>query len=282
MSWLNLMKCHSMIGATVVISAAGTMVALPSMAASAPQISGGYTNVVAIPVNDPSVNEIAGALFKPQGAGPFPAIVYMPPCSGPGFPPELQQEKGVIDGMLSKGVATLIVDPFTGRGEKNGVCDTLNDDTYVQLYTRGGDDAVAALKVIRAMPDIDPNKVLLLGYSYGAISSFYATDLRTPGTHDTKIAGVIAYSPFCYNNVDPSAPTLVLIGDKDDMVLAEMCQAAVGKPNFQLVVYRGATRAFTMPWEGPTDYHGHHFAYDEVATKDSQERAEAFIAAQVE
>lgn len=281
MNWLNLRKHHATTGAALLIGASGAVIALSSMAAAAPPISGGYTNVIAIPVNDPSVKEIAGALFKPQGPGPFPAIVYMPPCGGPGFPPELQQEKRVIDRTLSKGVALLIVDPFTPRGEKNGVCDTLNDETYVKLFTRGGDDAVAALKVIKAMPDIDPNKVLLQGYSYGAISSFYATDMKTPGTHDTKVAGIVAYYPFCYENVDPSAPTLVLIGDKDDMVSAEMCQAVTGKPNFQVVVYRGATHAFTMPWEAPTEYQGHHFAYDETATKDSQERAEAFIAAHV-
>ena len=66
------------------------------------------------------------------------------------------------------------------------------------------------------MPDIDPNKVFLQGYSYGAISSLYATDMKTPGTHDTKIAGLIAYYPYCYDNVDASVPTLVLIGEKDD------------------------------------------------------------------
>ena len=77
MSWLNLTKRHALTGVAVVFGAAGAMVALPSMATAAPPIGGGYTNVIAIPVNDPSVKEIAGALFKPQGAGPFPAVVYM-------------------------------------------------------------------------------------------------------------------------------------------------------------------------------------------------------------
>ena len=140
---------------------------------------------------------------------------------------------------------------------------------------------MAALKVIKAMPDIDPNKVLLQGYSYGAISSFYATDMKTPGTHDTKVAGVIAYYPLCYDNVDPSAPTLVLIGDKDDMVPVAKCQAVTGKPNFEVVVYPGATHAFTMPWEEPTNYQGHHFAYDEASTKNAEQRADAFIEAHV-
>ena len=83
-----------------------------------------------------------------------------------------------------------------------------------------GSYAVAALKVLKAMPDIDPNRVFLQGYSFGAISSLFATDTKTPGTHDTKIAGLIAYYPYCYENVEFSAPTIVLIGEKDDCMVA--------------------------------------------------------------
>ena len=43
----------------------------------------------------------------------------------------------MIDSMLSKGIATLIVDPFTPRGEKDGDCDKLNDKTFVQLIYAG-------------------------------------------------------------------------------------------------------------------------------------------------
>ena len=47
-----------------------------------PPIGGGYTNVTAIPVNDPAIKAISGALFKPAGAGPFPAVVYIIGCAG--------------------------------------------------------------------------------------------------------------------------------------------------------------------------------------------------------
>jgi dienelactone hydrolase len=246
-----------------------------SQAAATPPIGGGYTNVIAIPVNDPSVKEIAGALFKPEGKGPFPAVVYMSGCNGLDFPPEAKQEKRVIDGLTSKGIAVLIVDPFTARGEKDGACDKLN----VEGYTRGGNDAVAALKALKAMPDIDPDKVFLQGYSSGAIASLYATDLKTPGSHDTKVAGLILYYPYCYDNVDPAVPTLILIGEKDDMVPVAKCQAVTGKTNFDLVVYPGATHGFTEPFDKPLDFDGHHLAHDEAATKDAEQRAAAFIAA---
>ena len=87
-----------------------------------PPMSGGYTDVIAIPVSDPAVVSIAGALFKPSGAGPFPAVIYMSGCAGLGPRGERALQKTVIAHLLAKGVATLIVDPFTPRNEIAGVC----------------------------------------------------------------------------------------------------------------------------------------------------------------
>jgi hypothetical protein len=55
---------------------------------TSPPMGGGYTNVIPIPVDgDPHVKAIAGALFEPEGAGPFPAIISMSGCSGLDSPP---------------------------------------------------------------------------------------------------------------------------------------------------------------------------------------------------
>jgi dienelactone hydrolase len=283
------MKFYVMTTAVAAVAfGAGAMVAPQLLqAAEAPPMGGGYTNVIPIPVKDPSVKEIAGALFKPQGAGPFPAVVYMPPCGGPNFPVEFQQEKFVLERMLSKGIATLIVDPLTPRGQNQGNCDKLltvltdvqnKNEGVLQILTQGGDDAVAALKVVKAMPDIDPNKVFLMGFSAGATASLYAADPKAPGAHDTKIAGIVAYYPLCYDNVEASVPTLILIGEKDDWTgPVAACQALNGKNNFEVVVYPGATHAFSMRFDKPFEFAGHHLAYDETSTKEAEERAEAFI-----
>jgi hypothetical protein len=53
-----------------------------AMSQTLPPISGGYTDVISIPVNDPAIKAIAGSLIKPTGAGPFPAVVYMSGCGG--------------------------------------------------------------------------------------------------------------------------------------------------------------------------------------------------------
>jgi dienelactone hydrolase len=135
-----------------------------------------------------------------------------------------------------------------------------------------GNDTLAALNVLKAMPDIDPKHVFLQGYSFGAISSLFATQTNNPANHDTHLAGVIAYYPFCYDGVDPSAPVLVLIGEKDDWTPAAKCQAVTGKTDFEVVVYPGDTHALTMNFGKPVDYLGHHMVYDEKATQDAQQR----------
>jgi dienelactone hydrolase len=71
-----------------------------------------------------------------------------------------------------------------------------------------------------------------------------------------------------------------LIGEKDDWTPAAKCQAVTGKTNFEVVVFPGATHVFNMPSEKPIDFLGHHFVYDEKATQDAQEHADAFMAAQ--
>src|SRR5271155_2097885 len=161
-----MMKRDFLTSFTTMALSVGAILSLPAIGASQtpPPIGGGYPNAIAIPVDDPTTKNIAGALFKPGGAGPFPAVVYMSGCSGLDNSPEFALERTVVDHLLAKGVAVLIVDPFTPRNEPHGVCKELNAQTFVHYATRGGNDAVAAVKVLGAMPDIDPNRVFLQGY----------------------------------------------------------------------------------------------------------------------
>ena len=145
---------------------------------------------------------------------------------------------------------------------------------------RGGNDALAAVAVLKAMPDIDAKRIFLIGFSFGAISALQAMESKNAASENVGVAGIVAYYPFCYDGVDSSVRTLVLIGENDDWTPAAKCQAVTGKTNFEVVVYPGATHVFNMPSEKPVDYLGHHFVYDEKATQDAQKRANAFMAAQ--
>jgi dienelactone hydrolase len=107
---------------------AATVAFAPELRAETPPpMGGGYTDVISIPVNDPATKAIAGALFKPSGAGPFPAAIYLSGCGGIDNWADRVMQKAVIERFKSKGVATLILDPFTPRGEMQGVCADLVD-----------------------------------------------------------------------------------------------------------------------------------------------------------
>src|SRR3984885_5953783 len=210
------MQGNFLTSVTAVAVSATLGISTLASAQTAPPMGGGYTNVIPIPVDDPNIKAIAGALFKPRDAGPFPGVVFMSGWGGLSPPPDMAMQKTVIDHLLAKGVAVLMVDPFTPRNEPDGICANLNGDTFLKYATRGGNDVAAALKVLKATPGVDPNRIFLQGYSWGAISSLFAMDPNTPSVHAAKIAGLVAYYPYCYEKVEFSTPTLVLIGDKDD------------------------------------------------------------------
>jgi hypothetical protein len=165
-------KQHLLITVAAVAVAAVAMVALPSAAAAqAPPMGGGYTNVIPIPVDDPVTKAIGGALFKPDGAGPFPAVIYMADCNGVSPSWAVTRQKNLIDHNLDKGVATLIVDSTTARHEQNGWCDR---NTTFLLYARQAEDAFAARSVLAAMPDIDAKHIFLLAACRTEVWNFAA------------------------------------------------------------------------------------------------------------
>ena len=97
------MQSNFLASVTAVAISATLGVSTLAGAQTAPPIGGGYTNAIAIPVDDPTTKNISGALFKPPGAGPFPAVVYMSGCIGLNYPPEMALERAVIDHLLAKG-----------------------------------------------------------------------------------------------------------------------------------------------------------------------------------
>jgi hypothetical protein len=150
------MKCRFLMTAAAAAIIAGAMVLLPAMAAAqTPPMGGGYTNVIPIAIDEPATKAIAGALFKPEGAGPFPAVVYLGDCGPIGGTDDRSLEKAVVNRNLSKGFATLILDSFTPRHQRHGVCDRQNNPVWLGIRAA---DAHAAKDVLASMPDVEPSE----------------------------------------------------------------------------------------------------------------------------
>jgi dienelactone hydrolase len=59
-----------------------------------------------------------------------------------------------------------------------------------------------------------------------------------------------------------------------------ICRRICATPTLRTrTVFPGATHAFNVPFEKPTDYLGHHFEHDEKATQEAQKDADAFMGA---
>lgn len=227
--------------------------------------------VANIPVDDPKTKSVSAALFEPQGAGPFPAVVILSGCGGVG--PDAGIAKRVSSEYPANGIATLVVDSFTPRGiyEVCSVTSFLIDSLSFRVK-----DAYAAMTWLGNRPEIDATHIFLQGYSHGAMTAIAAIDARSPRIHAQKAAGVIAFYPYCYSGSRFSVPTIILIGGADDWTPAKLCEDIVDKTNVEITVYPDALHQFAAPGLDIV-YLGHHLLYDEAAADDGQRRALAFV-----
>jgi dienelactone hydrolase len=99
-----------------------------------------------------------------------------------------------------------------------------------------------------------------------------------------RFAAGIAYYPSCRgHSAILTAPTLILIGEADDLNLAEPCREMVAQPRgdgarLDLVVYPGVYPAFDVDWFQPgRNVRGHWFEYNEPAANDARERMRVFL-----
>ncbi|MFI6041374.1 alpha/beta hydrolase family protein [Nocardia sp. NPDC051321] len=105
---------------------------------------------------------IAGTLTKPEGSGPFPAVLLITGSGPQDRNEELMGHKPfllVADTLTRSGYAVLRSDD-RGVGGTGGKLDDAN-------YTDLSNDAAAGVGFLRGRPDIDPTRVGLFGHSEG-------------------------------------------------------------------------------------------------------------------
>ena len=215
-----------------------------------------------------------GALKLPEGTAPFPAVVILPGCNGVKHETRVWARR-----IASWGYAALIVDSFRPRGIKN-VCH------------RGGElpaderakDAFAAAAYLRTRPDIDPDRIGLLGYSHGGWTALAAATQPLVAANGGKaFAAVVAYYPICKADTPVLASDLqILIGGADDWSSPKACSDLIGRyagastHRPLLKIYPGATHSFDVD-RPERVYLGHRLAYDAEAAADSFAMTKKFL-----
>ena len=242
---------------------------------------------------EPTPGSLFHSLYKPEGAGPFPAVVLLHTCAG--------VQPHVFDWahrLTEWGYVTLVVDSFTPRGERI-VCGSwrvsVNDVAA---------DAFAALARLRTLPFVDRDRVAVMGFSYGAMATLrLASEGYRKWTHaDVRgFRAAVALYPYCtppspnlppdvverLDNLrdDTTTPLLILIGGADDESPAALCSTRVGQLQRRgepvaIKVYPGVTHAFDYASLGDRPFttpRGFTYRYNREATEDAAQVSRAFL-----
>lgn len=128
---------------------------------------------------------LPATLSLPLGAGPFPAVVLVH-GSGPQDRDEAigpnRPFRDLAGGLASRGVAVL---RYEKRTKAHGNQYTPELISHLTVQEEVIDDALAAVRLLRQTPAIDPQRIYVLGHSLGA------TVAPRIGQQDPGIAGLI-------------------------------------------------------------------------------------------
>jgi dienelactone hydrolase len=225
------------------------------------------------PARIPAYVGANGAFDKPDGSGPFAAVVIMHGCGGP---PGHQEWIGRLNGW---GYATYYIDSFGPRNLKH-VC--------AQQQFKGAervDDAYAALAHLRARPDVRGDRIGLIGFSHGAAAAAYTVRADSAARASMPpFAAAVAYYGGCRSEkFQLATDLLMLFGESDDWADVKACARMMARldkttrARLTLITYPGAYHDFDIGPRPPRQILGHHIEYNEAAAKDSFARTKTFF-----
>jgi dienelactone hydrolase len=230
--------------------------------------------------------QIPATVYRPEGSGPFPAVVMMHDCSGlgprsSGAPARWARE------LVAHGYVVILPDSFTTRGHAGGVCTDASPGRAEVRPSRRARDAYAALAYARRLPYVDGSRVGLMGGSHGGSTTLTAmvapASERDPLAREKQsgFAAAVALYPGCaarlgdwrvtrasgtsgpiteyVGTYKPIAPLLILVGEADDWTPAEPCRRLTeaaqraGQP-VRIKIYPGAHHSFDS--DRPVRYRG--------------------------
>ena len=229
--------------------------------------------------NDLETQRVSGLLYKPEGKGPFPAVVILPTCGGLG-PHVTDHWPNYLNGL---GYVAMTVDSLGSRG-----FNSCGDMRWAQRKTRRAffldvrRDAYGALDYLASLPDVDKNRIAVMGFSVGAvaINNFLITALSRPsGGLDFKAA--ISLYGHCrridYYSKD-LIPLMEIVGEKDNYH-APSCEEVGRIYPIEVHVLPGVFHAFdSRGGSGRYDIAGSFMQYSASATKKARELTKAFLA----
>jgi dienelactone hydrolase len=247
-------------------------------------------------VEIPSSNGVLHAqLFKPEGAGPFPVVIALHGCGGPGAMPErvAPRYRDWAEQLLKTGQAVLLPDSYGSR-ELGPQCRV--KERRVLARRERVADIMASRQWLLQQPWVSKDRISLIGWANGASALLWAVRPQLSAQKiEPDFRSAVAFYPDCRisSGLGWSArvPTLLLIGGGDDIsstaACRQMVEGARGRSALaRIVVYPNALHDFDVAnlprhvvagTDAATPEHG-HLGGDPAARADSQKRVAEWLA----
>jgi dienelactone hydrolase len=223
---------------------------------------------------EPDPLMLTAKLTKPDGDGPFSAVVMLHGCGGI----LLKRDNPWAKRLSNWGYLALQVDSFSPRGITSVCADRSSNSRFVPKRVR---DAYDAKDYLSGLSFVDRNRIAVMGWSHGGWTtlSILSEKERDP------FRAAIAFYPWC--NVpmaDLNASLSILIGDADDWSPAQRCVSRMPSDKstheVTLKVYPDAHHGFdgkgldrrVQGVTGP-----HRLVYNEKAADDAIVRVKDFL-----
>jgi dienelactone hydrolase len=193
---------------------------------------------------------IAGVLRVAQGSGRLPLVVLVPGSGG------INAGADVWDRQFeAMGISTFTLDSFAGRG----IVSTVVDQSQLGRLN-GILDLYRALEILAAHPRVDPNRIAVMGFSRGGLTTLYASLKRFHKMWNPRgidPAAYIALYPPCTTTYIGDTdvgnhPIRMFHGVSDDYVEIGPCRAYFQRlrqtaADVQMVEYPDAWHAYDSP-----------------------------------
>jgi dienelactone hydrolase len=237
------------------------------------------------PLTSGKPTELHGLLIKPDGIGPFPAIIALHGCNGLFKSGALVAREAAWAQLLSShGYVVLFPDSFGPR-------DVTSDcEGRVRAWAERSYDAYGALRYLQAQPFVVGERIGLMG---GTVIFAIAPDsiARPADLPKGDFRAAVAFYPAWCSRLSmdwkPDIPFLLEIGAQDDSIQPAPCiertkSAQAGGAPMQIKVYDRAVHDFDWPGDmlhtitSPSGKVAHYGVNDE-ARADALVRVLAFF-----
>src|ERR1700752_4109677 len=193
---------------------------------------------------------ISGTLKVVQGSGRLPLVILLHGSGG------IEVNAAVWESLFaSSGISTFEIDSFTGRGIVSPVADQSQLGRLNMIL-----DLYRSLSILVAHPQVDPNRIAVMGFSRGGQAALYATLKRfqkmwNPSGIDPA-AYIALYAPCITTYIGDTQvtdhPIRIFHGISDDWVEIAPCRAyfkrlkATAK-DVQMIEYPNTWHAYDYP-----------------------------------